>query len=122
VSGDVHARFCERPRGQFLRPTHLVITVRGHHTKRSWAARALLRLQEHLTRLGVEVNREKTTVVDMIRGETFTFLGFEVRRVRKRTGDGHSILLTPRKKARLTLKARVRELLHQGGGQPHSRS
>jgi group II intron reverse transcriptase/maturase len=96
----------------------IVITVSGHHTKRGWAERALQRLQEHLTRLGVEVNREKTKVVDMIRGETFTFLGFELRRVRKRTGDGHYILLTPRKKARLTLKARVRELLQHGGATP----
>ena len=82
------------------------------------AARALQRLQEQLPRLGVEVNREKTKGVDIIRGETFAFLGFEFRRVRKRTGDGHFILLTPRKKARLALKARVRELLQQGGGNP----
>ena len=96
----------------------IVVTVSGHHTKRSWAERALQRLQEHLTRLGVEVNREKTKVVDLIRGEPVTFLGFELRRVRKRTGDGHYILLTPRKKARLTLKARVRELLQHGGATP----
>jgi RNA-directed DNA polymerase len=96
----------------------IVITVSGHHTKRGWAARALLRLQEHLQPLGVEVNQEKTTVVDTTQAETFTFLGFEVRRVRKRTGDGHFILLTPRKKARLALKARVRELLRQGGATP----
>src|SRR5215475_3721009 len=38
----------------------IIITVSGHHTKRGWAKRALQRLQEHLTRLGVEVNREKT--------------------------------------------------------------
>ncbi len=96
----------------------IVIPVSGHHTKRRWAERALQRLQEHLTRLGVEMNREKTKVVDMIRGETFTFLGFELRRVRKRTGDGHYILLAPRKKARLTLKARVRELLQHGRATP----
>jgi RNA-directed DNA polymerase len=96
----------------------IVITVSGHHTKRGWAARALQRLQEHLTRLGVEVNSEKTKVVDTTQGETFTFLGFEVRRVRKRTENGHFILLTPRKKARLALKARVRELLQHGGATP----
>jgi RNA-directed DNA polymerase len=96
----------------------IVITVSGHDSKRGWAARALQRLQEHLTRLGVEVNREKTKVVDIIRGETFAFLGFEFRRVRKRTGDGHFILLTPRKKARLALKARVRELLRREGATP----
>ena len=96
----------------------IVITVSGHHTKRGWAARALHRLREHLTLLGVEVNQEKTKVVDTTQGETFTFLGFELRRVQKRTGDGHFILLTPRKKARLTLKARVRELLRHGGATP----
>jgi group II intron reverse transcriptase/maturase len=96
----------------------IVLTVSGHHTKRGWAARALQRLREHLNRLGVEVNPEKTKVVDTVRGETFAFLGFEFRRVRKRTGDGHFILLTPRKKARLTIKARVRELLRHSGSTP----
>jgi len=96
----------------------IVITVSGHHTKRGWAARALQRLREHLSRLGVEVNPEKTKVVDTVRGETFAFLGFEFRRVRKRTGDGHFILLTPRKKARLTIKARLRELLQHSGSTP----
>ena len=52
-----------------------VITVSGHHTKRGRAARALLRLQEHLKPLGVEVNQEKTTVVDTTQGETFHVLG-----------------------------------------------
>src|SRR5438128_8133164 len=42
----------------------IVITVSGHHTKRGWAARALQRLREHLSRLGVAVNPEKTKVVD----------------------------------------------------------
>jgi group II intron reverse transcriptase/maturase len=96
----------------------IVITVSGHHTKRGWAARALQRLQEHLARLGVEVNLEKTAVVDTVRGEAFGFLGFEFRRVRRRTGDGHFILLTPRKKARLAIKRRLREVLRYGGATP----
>jgi len=96
----------------------IVSTVSGHHTKRGWAARALQRLQEHLARLGVEVNLEKTAVVDTVRGEAFGFLGFEVRRVRRRTGDGHFILLTPRKKARLASKRRLREVLRYGGATP----
>ena len=96
----------------------IVSTVSGHHTKRGWAARALQRLQEHLARLGVEVNLEKTAVVDTVRGEAFGFLGFEFRRVRRRTGDGHFILLTPRKKARLAIKRRLREVLRHGGATP----
>ena len=41
----------------------IVITVRGHDRKRGWAARALPRLQEQLTRLGVEVNSGEDQVV-----------------------------------------------------------
>ena len=96
----------------------IVITVSGHHTKRNWAARALHRLQEQLAHLGVVVNLEKSKVVATVRGETFEFLGFEFRRVPKRTAEGHFILLTPRKKARLALKARLRDLLRHGGALP----
>jgi RNA-directed DNA polymerase len=46
------------------------------------------------------------------------FWGFACRRGRKRTGDGHVLLVTPRKKARWALKARVRELLRRGGATP----
>ena len=42
----------------------IVITVSGHSTKRGWAERALQRLQEQLAPLGVELNKEKTKVVD----------------------------------------------------------
>src|SRR5215470_4597159 len=96
----------------------IIITVSGHHTKRGWAARALQRLQEYLAPLGVEMNLEKTHVVDLLAGEAFGFLGFDVRRVRKYTRDGHFILLTPQKKARLTMKARIRDLLRHGGATP----
>ena len=90
----------------------------GHPTKRGWAARALQRLQEFLAPLGVETNLEKPTVVNLLAGEAFAFLGFEVRRVRKCTRAGHFILLTPRKKARLAIKARIRDLLRHRGATP----
>jgi RNA-directed DNA polymerase len=47
----------------------IVITVSGHHSKRSRAERALQRLQEQVTPLGVELNKEKTNVVDTLTGE-----------------------------------------------------
>ena len=62
----------------------IVITVSGHHTKRGWAERALQRLQEQMAPLGVELNLEKTKMVDTLKGEAFGFLGFDLRRVRKR--------------------------------------
>src|ERR1019366_2137961 len=96
----------------------IVITVSGHHTKRGWAERALQRLHEQLAPLGVELNKEKTKVVDALKGEPFGFLGFDLRRVRRRKADGHYILLTPKKKARQAIKAKIRDLIEHGGATP----
>jgi hypothetical protein len=39
---------------------------------------------EQFTPLGVELYTEKTKVVDLLKGEAFGFLGFDLRRTRKR--------------------------------------
>lgn len=96
----------------------IVITVSGHHSKRGWAEQALQRLQEELTPLGVELNKDKTKVVNTLEGEAFGFLGFDLRRVRKRQGKGHFILMTPKKKARQAIKAKVRDIIRRGGATP----
>src|SRR3982750_2695267 len=96
----------------------IVITISGHHTKRGWAERALQRLQEQFERIGVELNQEKTKVVNLLQGEAFGFLGFDLRRVRKRSGNGYFILLTPKKKARTAVKAKIRDIVRRGGATP----
>jgi RNA-directed DNA polymerase len=96
----------------------IVITVSGHSTKRGWAERARQRLQEQLVPLGVELNQEKTKVVDLLKGEAFGFLGFDLRRVRKRERNGYLILMTPKKKARKAIKAKIRDLIRHGGATP----
>jgi len=73
----------------------VVITVDGHHTKKGRAKRALQRLHEQLAPLGVELNQEKTKVVDMLKGDAFGFLGFDLRRVRTHKG-GYFIRMTPK--------------------------
>ena len=98
----------------------IVVAVSGHHTKRGWAERALQRLQEQFALIGVELNREKTKVVNTLNGEAFGFLGFDLRRVRKRKGEGHFILMTPKKKARKAIKAKVRDIIAHGGATPAS--
>src|SRR5919108_3284926 len=95
----------------------IVITVSGHHSKSGWAQRALQRLEEQLAPLGVELNREKTKRVDTLKGEAFEFLGFDLRRVRKRKGEGYYLLMTPKKKARKAIK-KVRDLIRRGGATP----
>jgi RNA-directed DNA polymerase len=96
----------------------IVITVSGHHTKRGWAERALQRLQEQFELIGVELNPEKTKVVNTLKGEAFGFLGFDLRRVRKQGGNGYFILMTPKKKARKAVKAKVRDIIARGGATP----
>lgn len=96
----------------------IVITVSGHYTKRGWAERALQRLQEQFALIGVELNQEKTKVVNLLNGEAFGFLGFDLRRVRKRNGNGYLILMTPKKKARQAVKAKIRDIIRRGGATP----
>jgi RNA-directed DNA polymerase len=96
----------------------IVVTVSGHHTKRGWAERALQRLQEQFALIGVELNQEKTKVVNLLQGEAFGFLGFDLRRVSKRDGDGYLILMTPKKKARQAVKAKIRDIIRRGGATP----
>jgi RNA-directed DNA polymerase len=98
----------------------IVITVDGHHSKWGWAERALQRLQEQLAPLGVELNEEKTKVVNLLNGEAFGFLGFDLRRVRKsnKSKGGYFIRMTPKKKARKAVKAKIRETIRRGGATP----
>jgi hypothetical protein len=96
----------------------MVITISGHWSKRGSAERALQRLQEKLEILRVELNREKTKMVDTLKGEAFGFLGFDLRRVHKRKKDGYTIQMTPKKKARKVVKAKIRDIIRSGGATP----
>jgi len=96
----------------------IVITVSGHPTKKGWAKRALELLKQQLEPLGVELNPEKTKVVNTLEGESFSFMGFDLKRVPNRTKTGHFILMTPRKKARVIVKTRIRETIQNGGAKP----
>ena len=55
--------------------------------RHDWLRRAVpLRLRQELAKLQAEVNEEKSTTVELDRGESFGFLGFDFRRVRARSG------------------------------------
>ena len=48
--------------------------------RHGWLARAVeQRLREELAKLQVEINEEKSKIVDLANGGSFTFLGFEYR-------------------------------------------
>jgi hypothetical protein len=63
MSGDVHVRFCERPRVRSPRATHLVVLAADTPKGRQWADRALERIRQEAEAIGVSLNTEKTRLV-----------------------------------------------------------
>ena len=84
----------------------LVILV--HNDRRQdWLVEAVARrLREELATLDVQLNEEKSRIVDLSRGESFGFLGFDFRRVRSLRGRWRP-QYTPKQKKRTAL---LREL------------
>ena len=98
----------------------LVILVDGF-SKWDWLlSAAQKRLFQELAKLGVQVNREKTRVVDLTRDETFTFLGFDYRRVKTRRAKW-GVLVTPRMKSRTALLRKLKVIFRRFVSQPVDR-
>jgi RNA-directed DNA polymerase len=67
------------------------------------------RLREELAKLHVEINEAKSRVVDLGKGESFGFLGFEFRRVRSRKGVWRP-RYTPKLKKRTALLDKLKDI------------
>lgn len=95
----------------------LVILVDGYR-RWDWLAKgAYRRLLEELAKLDIQVNAEKTRIVDLIRDETFTFLGFDFRRVKTRQGKW-GVRITPTMKARTALLHKLKDVFRRYVSQP----
>jgi len=98
----------------------LVILVDGYR-KWDWLVKgAYRRLLEEFRKLDVEINAEKTRIVDMTKDETFTFLGFNYRR-RKTRGGKWGVAITPTMKARTKLLTNLKEVFRRHNSQPVDR-
>ena len=98
----------------------LVVLVDGQARHDVLFEKLTVRLREELAKLEVEVNEEKSRTVDLLRGESFGFLGFEIRLVRNRTG-GWRPLCTPKGKKRTELLGRLKGLFRSLRSQPVDR-
>jgi RNA-directed DNA polymerase len=117
VSREVHAPFCERVGVRFPRATLLVILINAH-ARNSWLLNAVdKRLREELAKLHVQINEEKSRTVDLVRGESFGFLGFDFRRVRSLQGKWRP-QYTPKLKKRTALLQKLREVFRRYQSQP----
>ena len=98
----------------------LVILVDGLR-KWEWLLKAAYkRLKEEFEKLDVQMNQDKTRIVDLTRDETFSFLGFDYRRVKTRRGVW-GVRITPRMKARTVLLRKLKDVFRRHQSQPVDR-
>ena len=98
----------------------LVVLVDGFKKWR-WLTRAVMtRLRQEFQKLGVELNTEKTKVVDLSAGGMFSFLGFHFRRAITRNGKV-GVLFMPTMKARKSLTQKLKMIFRRFQSQPISR-
>ena len=70
----------------------LVILVDAY-ARHDWLLKAVnQRLREELAKLHVDINEDKSRFVDLAKGESFGFLGFEFRRIRSLRGQVAAVL------------------------------
>jgi RNA-directed DNA polymerase len=98
----------------------LVILV-NNDRRQDWLVEAVgRRLREKLAKLDVQLNEEKSRIVDLSRGESFGFLGFDCRRVRALRGRWRP-QYTPQQKARTALLRELTEVFRRYRSQPVDR-
>jgi RNA-directed DNA polymerase len=98
----------------------LVILVDAY-PRHDWLLRAAdKRLREEVAKLHVEINEEKSRVVDLGKGESFGFLGFEFRRVRSLRGVWRPEYV-PKLKKRTALLQKLRDIFRRFQSQPVGR-
>jgi RNA-directed DNA polymerase len=95
----------------------LVVLISGHPSC-DWLARTVpRRLREELAKLEVQINEEKTKLVDLMLDETFSFVGFDFREVKTHRGKS-GVRVTPRVKSRTRLLSKLREVFRRHRSHP----
>ena len=98
----------------------LVVLIDAH-PRHDWLMKAVeKRLREEIAKLQVQINEEKSRMVDLERGESFGFLGFDFRRVRSLQGAWRP-QYTPKLKKRTALLRTIKEMFRRYRSQPVAR-
>src|ERR1700751_2104765 len=103
---------------QYARFADDMVILIDSHPRNDWLMRAVdKRLREELAQLRVEINEEKSRTIDLKKGGSFAFLGFEYRLVLGRNGEWRPQFV-PKMKKRTALFAKLREVFRQQASQP----
>ena len=95
----------------------MVILVHGHPKEDRLLQKVQKRLKEEMDYLEVEMNMEKTKVVDLKKGGSFSFLGFDIRLNKNREGKTY-VSKTPRKKKQQEIGKRVKSVIKANWNKP----
>jgi RNA-directed DNA polymerase len=98
----------------------LVVLVDSHPRHNGLLGAVVKRLREEFAKLHVEINEEKTRIVDLRRGDSFGYLGFEFRRVRTHKGAWRPHY-APKLKKRTALLQKLKEVFGRSVSQPVGR-
>jgi RNA-directed DNA polymerase len=103
---------------QYARFADDMVILIDSHRRNDWLMRAVdKRLREELARLQVEINEDKSRTIDLTKGGSFAFLGFEYRLVLGRNQKMRPQFV-PKMKKRTALFAKLREVFRQHVSQP----
>src|ERR1700687_444399 len=98
---------------QYTRFADDMVILIDTERRSDWLVKAIdRRLREEFAKLRVEINEDKSRMVDLKKGESFTFLGFEYRRVlslRRKWRPYYA----PKLKKRTALFEKLREIFRQ---------
>jgi RNA-directed DNA polymerase len=103
---------------QYARFADDLVILIDAHPRHDWLEKAVnRRLREELAKLRVEVNEDKSRMVDLKKGESFAFLGFEIRRVLSSNGKWRPNY-APKLKKRTALFDKLGEIFRRNVSQP----
>src|SRR5437667_9707704 len=99
----------------------LVVLIDAH-PRNAWLLGAVnKRLREELAKLQVEINEEKSRIVNLDRAESFGFLGFDFRRLRSMERQVWRVHYTPKVKKRTALLRKLKDVFRRYQSQPVDR-
>ena len=111
-------RFGKYTRMEYARFADDIVILVDAYPRHDWLLAAVTRrLREELALLRVEVNEEKSRLVDLAQGERFGFLGFDFRRVRSKRGVWRP-QYTPQLTKRTAVLRTLKEVFRRFQSQP----
>jgi RNA-directed DNA polymerase len=110
-------RFKQYTAVQYARFADDLVILVDAHPRHEWLLAAVTkRLREEIGKLRVEINEEKSRIVDLRKGESFGFLGFDFRLARSLKGTWRP-QYTPKLKKRTAILAKLREIFRRNKSQ-----